>query len=348
MRFLLFEELIERHVRDSLTRALQQLGHEVFAPEAFWRGGKFPEIPADIALSRAALESALAWEPDVLVNFRPAAITPDALKMLAERNIFTMVWFYDDPVFYNTVYKEILDSYDLILHCGSERILSFYQERHGFSGINCPFWTDSIACPPQIDSEKTFDVVFLGNCAGPVRSARYDTISSLDADVRILGKVEEDHASLSLGYEKDHELAMSKVGMARVGFSIPQFFENYQRTDLYFDGLGELGFFEIPSRIVQYAASGLPIVSLSPAPAPAYFPEIMVGRTLAECNECIRLLLADAELRNDVSRRTLSRFQRNYSARSRAKMMQYLASNKISGKEYPLDRRLRFFEEFEG
>ena len=346
MRIVLFEALIETHVRDSLARALMARGHEVLAPPAVWQGSTYPNNAADKARCAAAMMGALAWQPDVLLNFRPSSMTTDDLALVRARGITSVIWLSDDPVLYQSTYRETVDAYDLVLNCGDAHILDFYTRKHGIIGVNFPFWTDTVACP-RAAGPKLFDAAFLGNCFGDVRANRYDLIAGLPGTVRIFGQVDSDPQGLSAGYEKDHAALMQKLGGARFGFNVPQVFSDYRHNSLNFPELARLGSFQTPSRVAQYAALGLPILTCGLHSAPDWFPEMLTGKDGPACATVARKLLDDPDQQAALSDAVHNRFVQSYSAARRADFLDWLLTNPAKWKDLTAQQRARLYDRFD-
>lgn len=325
MHFVLFDEIQETHVVRSLARALEQRGHKVLTTGPIWHGHKLPTTDEEKDAILVNLRYCLEQEPDVLFNFRASSLTPAMVDEVRACGVRSMVWLPDDPVLYGICYRHIVDAYDDVLHCAGVEIMQFYEERHGRSGVNFPFWTNieewpdiAPASPPEVD------VVFLGNCDGPVRSARYSIVSSLPFSTRIHGRVPSDPEGISGGVlGSDYEVAVA-LSKARVGLSIPQFFSAYEGSPYDFPELANLGpgHFEFPSRVIQFARLGLPVVSLQPQPTP--FDEFVTASDTELLVERIREILAEpsATTRRLAVRR---RFDQSFSAAARAELLEQMA-----------------------
>lgn len=345
MRIVLFEDLIEKHVRASLARALQARGHDVLAPPPFWRGWRLPSSPKDRAACQEALDVALAWRPDVLFNFRASALPAEDVARCRSAGVRTVVWLNDDAVLYASTYRHVVEAYDLVLNCGEAEVVDFYARRHGVHGVNFPFFTDDTACPPAT-VPKAFDIAFLGHCFGDVRSRRYDIIAGLPGEKRIFGQIDSDPQNLGAGYERDHDVLMTRLSAARIGFSIPQLFQHYWGSELNFPGLARLGSFPVPSRVVQYAALGLPILTYGRATPPPWFPEMAVGADGQSCaTVASRLLASEDELRS-VGAACRRRFELSYAAERRAAFLDWLIGRE-SVREHDVAARVSLYDTFD-
>ncbi len=348
MRIVLFDAILERHVCESLLRALRARGHEVWWTGPVWRGHRFPQKREEIDRIDSALGDALRLRPDLLLNFRASSLLPDRLERLRDGGVRSFVWLPDDPVLYALCYRDAAPAYDVALHCGGEEVLRFYEQRHGRSGVNFPFWTDARAFPRSYDpAHAPFDLVFLGNCHGPVRSGRYALLASLPFRVRIFGRVPSDPGGLCGGYlERTTEISEA-LGQARCGISLPQNFRDYAGSDYDFPELASLGTFALPARITQYAACGLPVAAVGGIETAAALPEALVAPTLEQLIEPMRALLADSQRLQSVADATYERYRRSYSAASRAAMIEWLMAEPEAWTRLNARERARLYMQFE-
>lgn len=325
---MLFDEILEQHTVRSLQRALASRGHQVTATGPVWKGHLLPKTDSEIGPIAQRVDSICRAAPDVLFNFRPSSLLPEMVGQLKAAGIHTVVWLADDPVLYGVCYRSIIEAYDTVLHCGGEIILSFYQRHHAAEGFNFPFWTDDqefrYAYNP---AQAEFDVVFLGNCDGAIRSGRYELLSSLPFKTRIYGKVKKDPYRLCAGYLETTTETSDMLRKARCAISIPQKFADYKGTAYDFPGLADLGHFELPSRVVQYAAAGLPVVSLEGREPPPIFPELIACSDRDELVFKVEALLEDEARLRDLSAATHARFRHGFSAAARAAFLESLVTS---------------------
>jgi polysaccharide pyruvyl transferase CsaB len=347
LKIVLFETLIESHIRSSLGRSLRALGHTVVEPEPVWRGLKFPELDEDVARVDAALDEALAQAPDVLLNFRPSALLSRMVRKIRSGGTLAVVWLSDDPVLYGANYRFVVDDYDIVLNCGAAQILEFYEKHHGIRGVNFPFWTDQISFPKRSADEKPeFDVIFNGNCFGGVRSGRYDLIASLPGSKRIYGQVDADPQGIAAGYLRDTTQLAQAIAKARLGLNIPQFFSHYAGDPLDFPGLARLGSFQFPSRVIQYAAVGLPIIGFGLRRPPEEFPEMQMAHDVKALRELVRASLSDQEKLDELGEQTHRRFLRAFNSDARADFLVYLLENQGRWRALDAYARARLFSHF--
>ena len=346
MRIVLFDEILEQHTVRSLKRALEARGHEVRATGKIWAGHRFPVKPDDLERIWREVRALVDLKPDAVFVFRAATLIPEMTELLKQAGILTAVWFPDDPVLYQICYRAIADAYDMLLHCGPDDVLAFYQNKHGRSGVNFPFWTDAEEFPCAYRfGGATSDLVFLGNCNDNVRGGRYDLIGSLPLRTRIYGRVAKDPYGICGGYLEGTQETAKALGRGRFGLNIPQFFNTYRGSDYDFPELAAFSHFEFPSRVIQYAAAGLPIVSIEPRGAPSTFPEIVAAKDRRELIHRIEELLNDEERLDRLARATHTRFRRSFSAAARAAFLESLLTEPERWAQANLKDRARAFAE---
>lgn len=350
MKIVLFDDILERHVRRSLARALRDRGHEVYETQPIWRGHRFPTAKEDLAPINLALDQVLALAPDLILNFRAATMTPQMLERIKFSGARSAVWLPDDPVLYQVCYHAIVEHYDIVLNCGPAKVLDFYQERHSCKGVNFPFWTDNTEFPRCYSGAdgSEYDVVFLGNLKGGVRRNRYGLVAGVPGSVRIYGRVENDPQGLCHGYLDDQSETASKLGAARLALNIPQFFKDYAGLPYDFPDLAGLGQFEFPSRVIQYAAIGLPIVSYGRVEPPETFPEMLVAKDQEGLREVCSAALADPERLEALATATHRRFKAAFTAERRAQLLEYLIEDGQSVSRMLGADRARLFAQFGG
>jgi hypothetical protein len=319
MRIVLFDAILEQHVCRSLLRALEARGHQVSWTGQIWHGHRFPSEARDIALVEARLDEVCAQKPDCVVCLRASTLRPEQVRRLGATGARRLVWLPDDPVLYQVCYREVVDAYDVLLHCGGAQLLSFYRDKGHPPGVNFPFWTDNQETPRCRErAEPEWDVVFLGQCKGPVRGDRYGLLGSLPFVTRVVGRVASDPQRLCVGHFTDQATVAAQLARARCGLSLPQVFAKYAGHEYDFPELAQFGHFEYPSRVIQYAATGLPVLSLQPGGPPSTFPELLTCADRREVIDAVSRLVRDEPYRDELSNRVHRRFRRSFSAAARA------------------------------
>ena len=113
-----------------------------------------------------------------MLCLRAFALRPRLVERIRAAGVTTLVWFADDPVLYKVGYRHVVESYDVVLHCGPAAVLDFYERRHGATGVNFPFWTDTTAFPYAHEpAAADVDAIFLGSTVGQVRARRYGLLA---------------------------------------------------------------------------------------------------------------------------------------------------------------------------
>jgi SAM-dependent methyltransferase len=318
-RWIIHGDIRSRYAVESLITALRAADQEVVEVPAVARGHHYHR--ADHAEARRRIDAALP--ADVLFNFRPEAIGANYLRDLSSRGVSTAVWFADDPLLYKVCYRHVVDAYDLTLHTGREDVLRLYEDRHGVCGYAFPFWTDAEHHPNRYDPELAeVDVGFLGNCSGKRRSQRYDLLASLPWRVRFYGRLPtpgEDPAGIHGGYLELEEIP-DAIRSFRIGLTMAQNF--VQIRDRYsFRALDQFGEFFFPSRLVMYAASGIPTISLGRRGSEPPFPSVFMVSDRDGLVSRVESLLGDPGNLTAASARAYDDFRTCLSADSRAAML---------------------------
>lgn len=325
MRIVLFDGLLEAHVQESLARALTGRGHEVHWTGRVWQGDRLPRSPEERQGIREVVDRVLRLRPDALLTFRAAALRPEELQRLRDSGITLLAWFSDDPVLFRACTGPLAPEYDVTLHTGAEEVLELYEREYDVRGVSMPFFTDPVAFPRSYGSRPPeHEVVFLGNTHTRVRWWRYEWLASTGLPVRLFGKVAADPAGLHAGrLATDREVA-DVLARTTVALSTPQRFSDYAGSRYDFPGLSELGEFDTPSRLVQYAATGLPVVTYRSTPPPPHEMPSVVVREPEATADAVRDLLADPDRRSELSEAAYEWFRRWHTADSRARLLEEL------------------------
>src|SRR5690606_24991732 len=123
--------------------------------------------------------------------------------------------------------------------------------------------------------------------------------------------------------------ATERVAQAKLGLNVPQAFAHYVGSRFDFPGLAALGCFELPSRLMQYGAWGLPTVTLGEmAPSP-HWPEARSCEEATELRARLPALLADEAYLTQLSRRARRRFEGAFTAAARAAFLDALLKGSI-------------------
>lgn len=346
MRIALFDSIEELHVATGLRDALQRRGHEVRWTGLLWSGYDQPTEPDDVARLDAVVEEVLAWRPDALLTFRAASLTPANLDRLRAAGVTLLAWFNDDPVLFGVSTGELAPYYDVTLHTGGSEVLDLYEQRTGVRGVTFPFYADPYAFPLAYRARSVTRgdgprAVFLGNTHTRQKQWRYALLDASGVDVALYGKVRGATEAFRLyaGYlATDAEVAATLPRFA-VGISIPQRFSDYRGTPYDFPGLAELGWFSLPSRVVQMAAVGLPVVDVRPdGPGPAGVPTVEVHDT-DRLKDVVDDLVADRRRRAELSLAGYEWYHRDYTTDARAAFVERLAADPGAPARMTVDER---------
>lgn len=344
MKVAIFDGILETHVGDSLERAFMQRGHTTMNTGKIGSGFKFPNTKADLTHLDFAVAEVLAFNPDVIFVMRPASLPFPLLKKIRSRGATMMAWFSDDPVLFDLSYGPIVDLYDHVLHCGNATVLQFYENYFQRpTGVNIPFWTDHQAFPRVWGSEEAdTNFLFLGNVQDEVRRKRYFELADLPGGVRIHGNIGADYFGISGGYLDSDEEVVASAARTKIALNIPQFFENHRGLETWFSGLDSLGFFEYPSRVVQYMAMGLPTISIIPQQSGfRSYPEMIIADSVADAGAKASELMVGNQL-EVLSNAVSQRFDKNFSALSRVMAVETLLEDDSWRRLDPQEREVWF------
>ncbi|MFA5891155.1 MAG: polysaccharide pyruvyl transferase family protein [Actinomycetota bacterium] len=326
MKWILWGDILERHVVDSLASALRAEGHDVVHVPVREPGYVLDPDAETERRWEALLDEALP--ADALFNFRADHLTPRLVEKLRAQGTVTFAWLSDDPLLYQLVYRHFVESYDVTLHTGREDVLAFYEQRHGIKGFSFPFWTDDARYPARWDPDAAdIELGFLGNCTGPRRNGRYDLLASLPFRTRFFGRMnrgDEDYAGIAGGLLAPDEISEATARF-RLGLSIPQAFDEAEPR-FSFPELVGFGEFCFPSRLIAYAATGVPSISLQATASP--LASTLTVRTRAELVGIAADLLEDPGALLALSASVRAEFEACLSARSRVAMLSGLLSER--------------------
>ncbi|MDH2997999.1 hypothetical protein A1D22_08905 [Pasteurellaceae bacterium LFhippo2] len=351
MKFILFDSILERHLAESLQRSLEHLGHEVIFTDLILHGHSMINTEKDIDFMWQKVKEVCSEPADLFISFRPMNLLPEMVEFIGER-MKTAVWLSDDPVLYKTCYGKVVDSYDILLHCGYADVMAFYEKNKHPKGFNFPFWTDHVSFPPIYDPlHAEYDIAFLGNMNGQVRRKRYMELANLPFSKKVFGLLDSDPLAMHGGFIREAYLHTERVtgalSKAKIGVSIPQFFKEYNGLDYDFPELEKLGYFQFPSRVIQYAASGLPIAAIGDKRMKEVFPEIFVASSIPELEDYIKKVCENYDFALAESQKILTRFCKDFSALSRATMLIDLVNNLEKLKKLSTYKRSTLFATYD-
>ena len=355
MRIALFDSIEELHVATTLRDALLRRGHEVRWTGLLWQGFDLPSQEEDVRRLDRVVDEVLEWRPDVLLTFRAASLTPANLERLRSAGVRLLAWFNDDPVLFAVSTGPLAPLYDLTLHTGGPEVLELYEDRVGVSGASFPFYADPSAFPFRYRARtagrgERAAAVFLGNTHTLQKRWRYRLLKDSGADVVMYGKVRgtPDAFDLLAGYLNNDAEVAETLPRFKVGVSIPQRFSDYRGTAYDFPGLAELGWYSLPSRVVQMAAVGLPVIDYRPdGPGPAGVPTVEV-RTPQQLRDGVAALASDRRRRAHLSLKGYEWFLESYTTDTRAAFLEDVAGDPAGVRQESRLRRAEMFREFGG
>ena len=331
MKIALFDDINETHVCDALERALRALGHEVLATGRIWRGHGPPGRDIDLARIDRHVDALIDAGCQALFNFRASTLTPMALSRLRRAGVATAVWLPDDPVLYAVAYRDAVDHYDHVLHCGGARVLAFYEGQGHRPGFNFPFWLDPERWPHAWDPARApGGLVFVGNLHGPAKRGRYASLALAAPGITVYGNCPEDPSGIHAGELYGIEALQAVIARHQAGLDMPQVFARYRGSAYDFGPLAGLGAFDVPSRVPQYAAVGLPVVSLGGEASPSGF---QAASTVADMRGALAVV---ARLRQDpagalqTSREARAEVVAHFSGLSRARMLEAVFAGRLA------------------
>lgn len=349
MKIALFDEINETHVCVALEDALRAQGHGVMATGPIWHGHVFAREEADIARIDAAVDDIISEGCHALFNFRASALAAPQVERLRNAGITTAVWLPDDPVLYGVTYRKVVDGYQHVLHCGPGNVLQFYQQRGHPAGFNFPFWVDTARWAVEWNVDRVSeDLVFLGNLHGPAKKGRYLQLAGAAGKISVYGKCADDPAGILRGELYGVEAMRALLPRFTAGLNMPQNFADYAGTGYDFPGLGGLGGFDLPSRVIQYAAIGLPVISVGPSAASEHFLHALQADTIAAALAHSRHLRSAPHFASELSRQARTDVVDNFSSAARARFLVAVLSGDLSARQLDLHEREFAYRSFSG
>lgn len=340
MKIALFDVINETHVCASLAGALQAQGHHVHATGRVWRGHRRAIAAADVARIDATVDSVLAQGCDALLNFRAGTLSRQQLELLRSAGVRTAVWLPDDPVLYATTYGAVVDAYDHVLHCGPAGVLRFYDMKGHAPGVSFPFWLDIKEWSRQWRHETAVrGLVFLGNLHGAAKRGRYEILARAAGRIAIYGNCPADPSGIHRGELHGPDALRAVLPGFTAGINLPQRFSDYAGTPYDFDGLAALGSFDLPSRVLQYAAIGLPVITLASDPPSAHFAPVLHATDMDMALAMLDRLQSDPDAARELSARARAEVEANFSAEARARFLVDLFRGALRPRDMDLAQR---------
>ena len=99
-----------------------------------------------------------------------------------------------------------------------------------------------------------------------------------------------------------------------------------------FEALADLGRFDVPSRVPQYAAVGLPVLALGCEASPSGFQSMLRVDDVPDALRELARLRADADAALRLSRQARAEVLAHFSARARARMLEALFSGRLDAR----------------
>jgi hypothetical protein len=340
MRIVLFDRINETHVCTALEDALRAMGHTVLATGPLWQGHRFATSNEDIARIDAVLEALLDEGCDAFFNFRASTLNERQLLRLRSAGVASAVWLPDDPVLYGVTYRSIVDCYDHVLHCGPANVLQFYADRAHNPGVNFPFWLDPARWSSDWRIEHVDqDLVFLGNLVGAVRKGRYTQLARVAGNIAIYGRCGDDPHDMHRGELYGVDAIRAVMPRFAAGLNIPQCFADYAGTEYDFDGLAALGGFDLPSRVTQYAAMGVPVISLGRNAASSHFPWALQADDVIAALAVAKRLRSSPAFATEISEHARTAVVEHFSAAARAQFLVALFEGEVRPRELDMHER---------
>lgn len=350
MKIVLFDLINETHVCAALHRALEDMGHVVVSTGKVWQGHRAPLLAPDLDRVEAALATVLDDGCDALLNFRASTLAAHHLRRLRDAGVLTAVWLPDDPVLYAITYRAVVDHYDHVFHCGTGSVLRFYASHGHAPGIACPFWVDPEQWAYEWSVEGANDsLVFMGNLHNAAKQGRYAQLAQAGAArVAVYGKCASDPVGIHRGELHGVDAIRSVCIRYAAGVNIPQHFSDYAGTRYDFPGLSALGTFDLPSRVIQYAAMGLPVLSLGHGAGSVQFKHVLRAPGIGEALSIVDRLRARPDSAQELSRSARADVVSHFSARARAGLLSAVFTGELEPGKMGLEQRALVYREFSG
>ena len=259
MRWLLYGDVKSRHAVDALIGALERAGQEVAEIPATGRGFASSPIPRRWPNPRA--QSRPSCRLTCCLNLRPEQLTPDQIAGLRAKGVTTLVWLADDPLLFRVSYKHVAAAYDVTLHsargpmCWSSTSAGLMSAairfRSGPTTRTSPTATTPMAPTSRSASWATAIASDVRTATTCWRACRGRPGSS--------GRCRRGPSTtreINAGYLAVDEMP-SALRRFRVGISMAQTFVGV-RDQFSFKALERFGEYWFPSRLVLYAAVGIP------------------------------------------------------------------------------------------
>ncbi|MFC9441871.1 MULTISPECIES: hypothetical protein [unclassified Brevibacterium] len=265
---------------------------------------------------------------DVFLAFRPASVPLPLLQRVKAVAGMTITWFSDDPVYFSTVYATVAPHYDLVLHTGGPDNLRIYSEALGLgNGVEFPFWTDQIEHPrADFAFEPSYDWLFYGNLHDRFRRDRVDYLRELGSRAAVFGKPPDARETVNhLGILTREGELRAIAGKCRFGLSFSQRLSSYAGTKFESVATRAVREFPMPSRLIQYLAIGLPVMSRDQSP---YTKRMLPGVMHAETSRAAVRLSQEFDDSDwaHASNQASQLFEESFTAESRAAFLLELVS----------------------
>lgn len=348
MKWLIYGDIAEQHVVNSFCDSLNENDIQIIRLPALNRSHQFiTDLNEEKQIENSLREVLYSHNIDVLFNFRVSQLTARHIELLKNKNIYTFAWLPDDPLLYQICYKHIVNLYDVVLHCGYADVIEFYQRRHGVQNGFCfPFWSSEKYFPYIYNLNATqYDVGFLGNCHTINRKGRYELLANLPFKTVFFGRPpkEGNYTDIWGGYIHNETDIPEHLQKLKLAISVPQFFADAKDTIYSFPDLSLFESFYFPSRIVQYAACGIPTIIKNTQYAKNILSSLLVYENNEDLLEMINEHLSCPKKLLEISKAIHGDFRKYLSARSRVEMLITLMKNACN---YTLWDRVNLWRNF--